>query len=210
MEIDSNVWFKTRHDDSPWCRGRIVSFTHLQQAGKQVGPRKFEFVINSQDDRGNLTGRSETVVTLPLGESSSEFELVKLRNLSDDDASDHVYDLITLNHLHEPAILCCLQARFMNNQIYTSTGPILIAVNPFKNLGIYSASNVGVYKMAGEEAAKLKTEFSLPPHVFKIADVAYRSMLLSYSHGQASKVNQSILVSGESGAGKIFGFSFIP
>ena len=206
MEIDSNVWFKAKPDD-PWCRGRVASFNHLQPSGKQVGPLKWEFVIRSQDDRGNLTGRSETLITVPLGESSSEFEFVKLRNLSDDDASDNVHDLITLNHLHEPSILCCLQARFMNKQIYTSTGPILIAVNPFQNLGIYSTSNVGVYKKAGEEAAKLKAEFSLPPHVFKIADVAYRSMLLSYSNGQTTKANQSILVSGESGAGSAICFS---
>ncbi|KAI8554940.1 hypothetical protein RHMOL_Rhmol05G0134900 [Rhododendron molle] len=99
-----------------------------------------------------------------------------------------VDDMTKLAYLHEPGVLQNLRCRYDMNEIYTYTGSILIAVNPFQRLPhLYDRHMMEQYKGAslGE----------LSPHPFAIADAAYRQMI---SEG----ISQSILVSGESGAGK--------
>jgi myosin heavy subunit len=166
-----------------------------------------------------------------------------------------VHDLIGLTHLHEPAILHALRLRYDADIIYTSTGPILIAINPFKDMPLYNETVMERYRLQGEEATnggssmtiqntpfkrrtndalikKLNRQANkkrLPPHAYQTADDAYRAMMRglennllmnggrgnSNSRGRGSSghgsglmdhdsmpTNQSILVSGESGAGK--------
>ncbi|CAH9146684.1 unnamed protein product [Cuscuta epithymum] len=99
-----------------------------------------------------------------------------------------VDDMTKLTYLNEPGVLHNLHRRYVLNEIYTYTGSILIAVNPFTKLPhLYNMHMMEQYKGApfGE----------LSPHVFAVADASYRAMM---SEGQS----QSILVSGESGAGK--------
>lgn len=147
-----------------------------------------------------------------------------------------VDDLIGLTHLHEPAILHALRLRYDADIIYTATGPILIAINPFKSMDLYSPQIMERYRQQGEQGvgsaqAESPTKFATPlgklrkketpkprlaPHVYQTADDAYRQMLrglenkvlMSKPQGPllqqagGSPTNQSILVSGESGAGK--------
>ncbi|XP_019455075.1 PREDICTED: myosin-6-like [Lupinus angustifolius] len=99
-----------------------------------------------------------------------------------------VDDMIKLAYLHEPGVLDNLRSRYDINEIYTYTGNILIAVNPFIKLPhLYDSHMMAQYKGAifGE----------LSPHPFAVADAAYRLMI-------NDGISQSILVSGESGAGK--------
>ncbi|XWS57728.1 hypothetical protein CRYUN_Cryun09bG0198100 [Craigia yunnanensis] len=99
-----------------------------------------------------------------------------------------VDDMTKLSYLHEPGVLQNLKIIYELNEIYTYTGNILIAINPFQRLPhIYDAHMMQQYKGApfGE----------LSPHVFAVADVAYRTMI------NEGKSNSS-LASGESGAGK--------
>ncbi|XP_042054026.1 myosin-11-like [Salvia splendens] len=99
-----------------------------------------------------------------------------------------VDDMTKLSYLHEPGVLANLRTRYELNEIYTYTGNILIAINPFQKLThLYNSHMMQQYKGAplGD----------LSPHVFAIADVAYRDMI---NEGKSN----SILVSGESGAGK--------
>ncbi|KAH1109949.1 hypothetical protein AAZX31_04G055100 [Glycine max] len=108
----------------------------------------------------------------------------------DADEEEHggVEDMTRLAYLNEPGVLYNLQRRYALNDIYTYTGSILIAVNPFTKLPhLYDIHMMEQYKGAlfGE----------LSPHVFAVADASYRAMM---NGGQS----QSILVSGESGAGK--------
>ncbi|KAL6527683.1 hypothetical protein OROMI_029494 [Orobanche minor] len=107
----------------------------------------------------------------------------------DEDAPvDGVDDMTKLSYLHEPGVLHNLATRYKLNKIYTYTGSILIAINPFQRLpDLYGLHMMEQYK--GSPFGKLS------PHVFAIADVAYRAMI---NEGKSN----SILVSGESGAGK--------
>ena len=132
-------------------------------------------------------------------------------------------DLIHLTHLHEAAVVYCLKERYKLDEIYTSTGPILIALNPFKECPIlYSPKVMQTYLENGEEMSgfynRKKSKQSnlnkkLPPHVYAVADDAYRNMIRTLNdkremqsnsnlNSSIETSNHSILVSGESGAGK--------
>jgi len=120
------------------------------------------------------------------------------------------HDLITLTHLHEPAVVECLEARYSVDHIYTATGPVLLAVNPFQTIrGMYGESTMKKYW----DRAESNTKQTLPPHVYAIADDAFRSMMrrLDETLGDAEPLgcDQSILVSGESGAGKTVTTKFV-
>ncbi|KAF8696218.1 hypothetical protein HU200_037117 [Digitaria exilis] len=101
---------------------------------------------------------------------------------------DGVDDMTRLSYLHEPGVLDNLAVRYAKNIIYTYTGNILIAINPFQRL----PNLVDTRTMEKYKGANLG---DLDPHVFAIADVSYRQMI---NEGKSN----SILVSGESGAGK--------
>jgi len=97
-------------------------------------------------------------------------------------------DLTALSYLHEPAVLHNLTVRFMNqNTIYTYCGIVLVAINPYFDLPIYDADTIHAYM--GQDMG------SLDPHIFAVAEEAYKNMA-------RFERNQSIIVSGESGAGK--------
>ncbi|CAM0956705.1 unnamed protein product [Alopecurus aequalis] len=98
---------------------------------------------------------------------------------------DGVDDLMQLSYLSEPSVLYNLQYRYSQDMIYTKAGPVLVAVNPFKKVKLYSNEYIKAYRN--------KTMDS--PHVYAIADSALREM-------KRDEVNQSIIISGESGAGK--------
>ena len=207
----------------------------------------------------------QVVVTVdPEQLKTADHDDIKLRNLptsfhlSGEDPEAHVIaspnthsdagvvggvdDLIGLTHLHEPAILHALRLRYDADIIYTATGPILIAVNPFKKMDIYSSETMDKYCEQGEQTSsgtsthqtpfknrrtyqhgkKPATEKRLPPHAYQTADDAYRAMMRGMENTELMRnpkkmrrgesaipimqrnqpTNQSILVSGESGAGK--------
>ncbi|KAH0928335.1 hypothetical protein HID58_014062 [Brassica napus] len=117
--------------------------------------------------------------------------IAKLSKLYPKDAeapSEGVEDMTRLSYLHEPAVLDNLATRYGLNEIYTYTGNILIAVNPFQGLPhLYDAEVMEKYKEASFK--------ELSPHVFAIGGIAYREMI-------NEDRNKCILVSGESGSGK--------
>jgi myosin heavy subunit len=101
----------------------------------------------------------------------------------------NVTDLVQLHKVEEPFIIHLLQRRFLNDQIWTSVGDILIAINPFKSMNHFTPSESEQYRSRG-----LK---ELPPHPYLIIDEAFNDMI-------NKQTDQSILISGESGAGKTF------
>ncbi len=106
------------------------------------------------------------------------------------ESSLQVYDnLVAIQELSEPAILHNLRQRFETDTIYTSLSSILISVNPFKQLPIYSANVMADYRVG------LAARKTMPPHVYSLADGAFRSLA-------TTNKNQAVIISGESGAGK--------
>ena len=100
---------------------------------------------------------------------------------------DMAEDMADLTFLNDASILDNLRQRYWKQLIYTYSGLFCVAVNPYKRFPIYTPSVIGKYK------GKKKTE--MPPHIFSISDQAYHNML-------QDRENQSILITGESGAGK--------
>uniref|UniRef100_A0A8C4HJQ7 Myosin VAa n=1 Tax=Dicentrarchus labrax TaxID=13489 RepID=A0A8C4HJQ7_DICLA len=97
-------------------------------------------------------------------------------------------DLTALSYLHEPAVLHNLKVRFVDSKlIYTYCGIVLVAINPYETLPIYGTDIINAY--SGQNMG------DMDPHIFAVAEEAYKQMA-------RDERNQSIIVSGESGAGK--------
>ncbi|XP_027705853.1 myosin-8 isoform X2 [Vombatus ursinus] len=100
---------------------------------------------------------------------------------------DKIEDMAMMTHLHEPGVLYNLKERYAAWMIYTYSGLFCVTVNPYKWLPVYNPDVVAAYRGKKRQEA--------PPHIFSISDNAYQFML-------TDRENQSILITGESGAGK--------
>jgi len=139
-------------------------------------------------EEGKITVLGDKDVTL-IALNTNQINIVVSRTLvfPKNDGEGSAPDVTTLHHLSRPAILHALIQRYNGGNIYTYSGAILIAVNPYKLVrGLY-----------GQDAMK-KAHQGLgasEPHVYNVVERAYRAMT-------RTGMSQSILVSGESGAGK--------
>ncbi|XP_048476248.1 myosin-10-like [Rhincodon typus] len=98
-----------------------------------------------------------------------------------------VEDMAELTCLNEASVLHNLKDRYYSGLIYTYSGLFCVVINPYKNLPIYTEQIVEMYRG--------KKRHEVPPHIYAISETAYRSML-------QDREDQSILCTGESGAGK--------
>eukprot|EP01121_Diplochlamys_sp_Union-15-3_P016857 TRINITY_DN5813_c0_g3_i1.p1 TRINITY_DN5813_c0_g3~~TRINITY_DN5813_c0_g3_i1.p1 ORF type:complete len:168 (-),score=28.61 TRINITY_DN5813_c0_g3_i1:28-504(-) len=114
-------------------------------------------------DRSNVTYSTEEEPDKVLSIDTSQVFLRNPKNLEGAD------ELTVLSFLHEPAVLMNLKTRYLNDMIYTYSGPILIALNPYKKLRLYTDALIKQY--CGKPLGKLQ------PHIYAIAENAYRSML---------------------------------
>lgn len=105
-----------------------------------------------------------------------------------------VDDMVLLSKIAESAIVDNLKKRLLEDIIYTYIGPVLVSVNPFKNLPIYTDKEVDQYQGAAQ--------YENPPHVFALTDNMYRNMMIDSE-------NQCVIISGESGAGKTVAAKYI-
>ncbi|KAM6475025.1 unconventional myosin-Vb isoform 4-T4 [Liasis olivaceus] len=125
----------------------------------------------------------ETILEYPVDLKENKFPL--LRN---PDILVGENDLTALSYLHEPEVLHNLKVRFLeSNHIYTYCGIVLVAINPYEQLPIYGQDVI--YAYSGQNMG------DMDPHIFAVAEEAYKQMA-------RDEKNQSIIVSGESGAGK--------
>ena len=271
MEVGAHVWLRREDSHWGWVPAIVSGKEAMTAHGVELmkltlhDDPNIEATMEMQhrgfdDDHESF---EEVVVVDPEQLKTADHDDIKLRNLptsyqlsgEDQEAGviaspstivksnivGGVDDLIELTHLHEPAILHALRLRYDADIIYTSTGPILIAVNPFKPMPLYSDQMMEQYRFQGEmgivpstpstTTSAFVTPFRkrretpvankrLPPHVYQTADDAYRAMMRGLENKAlmhkemkrgdsrlsalqyGSHTNQSILVSGESGAGK--------
>uniref|UniRef100_A0A8C7RF58 Unconventional myosin-VI n=1 Tax=Oncorhynchus mykiss TaxID=8022 RepID=A0A8C7RF58_ONCMY len=114
---------------------------------------------------------------------------------AEEDVNKHMEDNCSLMYLNEGTLLNNVRVRYSKDKIYTYVANILIAVNPYYDIPkLYAPETIKSY-----QGRSLGT---LPPHVYAIADKAYRDM-------RVLKMSQSIIVSGESGAGKTENTKFV-
>ena len=149
--------------------------------GATIKQRHVTILVDDPEAGADLQNQSFSFDT------SSNEPLVQMANSWWSTGADAPQDLTTLNHLHEPAVVYCLRKRYEADLIYTYTGRILLALNPFRQiLSLYGQKMMDTYEESSEDR---------PPHVYATAQDAYSTMM-------RNSRNQSILVSGESGAGK--------
>ncbi|XP_063566032.1 myosin-IIIa isoform X2 [Gorilla gorilla gorilla] len=149
-----------------------------QIEGKDVMLQKqlMEFIGIHQCMGGTEKARHERIHT-----KKGNFNRPLISNLKDVD------DLATLEVLDENTVSEQLEKCYSRDQIYIYVGDILIALNPFQSLGLYSTKHSKLYIGSKRTAS--------PPHIFAMADLGYQSMITYNS-------DQCIVISGESGAGK--------
>ncbi|XP_075994983.1 myosin IEb [Genypterus blacodes] len=105
-----------------------------------------------------------------------------------------VDDMVLLSKINEDAITDNLKKRYMDDYIFTYIGPVLISVNPFKQLPYFTEREVELYQGAAQ--------YENPPHIYALADHVYRNMMIDSE-------NQCVIISGESGAGKTVAAKYI-
>jgi myosin heavy subunit/WD40 repeat protein len=156
------IWIK--HEEEVWMQAEIVS------SGEK------EIIVKTSEDND---ARIRLAPNEPIFLRSSDVFTTEGLSVLD--------DLTQLTYLHEPAVLSSLQNRFDIDKIYTFTGPILIALNPFKPVpGLYNEEVLRSF---------ITTQPSGKPHVFNTSNSAYRGIC-------DRQKCQTVLISGESGAGK--------
>ncbi|CAJ1340207.1 unnamed protein product [Effrenium voratum] len=158
----TEIWIK--HEEEVWVQAEIVTATEK------------EIIVKTAEDPNSR---------IVLGPHEPIF--LRTTDVFTAEGLSVLDDLCQLTHLHEPAVLSSLQNRFDIDKIYTFTGPILIALNPFKVIP----------KLYDEDILKsfMTTKPSTKPHVFNTANATYRGIC-------DRKKSQTVLISGESGAGK--------
>ncbi|ORE01922.1 hypothetical protein BCV72DRAFT_62883 [Rhizopus microsporus var. microsporus] len=124
----------------------------------------------------------------------SELPQATLPPLRNPPKMENTDDLTNLSYLNEPSVLHTIKTRYDQHHIYTYSGIVLIAANPFARVSLYDPEMIQKYSGSRRE--------DLEPHLFAIAEDAYRCMI-------RDNKNQTIIVSGESGAGKTVSAKYI-
>uniref|UniRef100_A0A8C8SGE5 Unconventional myosin-VI n=1 Tax=Pelusios castaneus TaxID=367368 RepID=A0A8C8SGE5_9SAUR len=146
---------------------------------------------------GNIVDIGPDCLTIePLNQKGKTFLAVVNQVFpAEEDSKKDVEDNCSLMFLNEATLLHNIKVRYCKDRIYTYVANILIAVNPYFDIPkLYSLETIKKYQG--------KSLGTLPPHVYAIADKAFRDM-------KVLKMSQSIIVSGESGAGKTENTKFV-
>jgi len=156
---------------------------------KPYDPKKATWVPCEKDSYqlGEITGtKGDLVVVKCSGGEEKTFKKDQLQQVNPP-KYEKCEDMSNLTYLNDASVLWNLKARYTNQLIYTYSGLFCVAINPYKRFPIYTKRVISMY------IGKRRNE--VPPHIFCISDGAYMDMLTNHE-------NQSMLITGESGAGK--------
>jgi len=164
----------------------------LKEQAKVFDAKKWVWIATTADDQDGYTAAE---VKSASGDSVEvETEKGAIRTVKKEECDqmnppkyEKCVDMANLTYLNEASVLYNLKARYVAGLIYTYSGLFCVAVNPYRRLPIYSDGVIKMYR------GKRRPE--MPPHIFAIVDNAYQDMLIDHD-------NQSMLITGESGAGK--------
>ena len=175
FEVGTRCWYP--HKELGWIGAEVIK--------NEFNDGKYHLELQLEDDE------IVSVDTKDLNNDKDQ-SLPLLRNPPILEATE---DLTSLSYLNEPAVLHAIKQRYSQLNIYTYSGIVLIATNPFDRVDqLYTQDMIQAY--AGKRRGELE------PHLFAIAEEAYRLM-------KNDKQNQTIVVSGESGAGKTVSAKYI-
>jgi myosin heavy chain 6/7 len=176
-------------NDPGWQYLRISREKMIEEQSKPYDSKKNVWVPDAeegylaaevQSEKGDLVD----VITGKMNQQTVKRELIQEMNPPKFEKTE---DMANLSFLNDASVLWNLRSRYSAMLIYTYSGLFCVVINPYKRLPIYTDSVARMY------IGKRKNE--MPPHLFANSDEAYRNMIQDHE-------NQSMLITGESGAGK--------
>lgn len=180
-----------RSDDYAWVPARLVE---QDKTTAKVAIPQYESEEFIMSDGGKAAvGFKSAIVKL----SDYVSNVLPLQNVNSSGTLREVNDMVDLAYLHEAAILYNLKARHVAAKPYSRVADIVIAVNPYQWLTDLYSEKVRMHyaqKIVWDDNER-DPRIGLPPHIYEISSLCYKGLALD-------RKNQSILVSGESGAGK--------
>eukprot|EP00548_Thalassiothrix_antarctica_P007038 CAMPEP_0194150720 /NCGR_PEP_ID=MMETSP0152-20130528/44846_1 /TAXON_ID=1049557 /ORGANISM="Thalassiothrix antarctica, Strain L6-D1" /LENGTH=1297 /DNA_ID=CAMNT_0038853921 /DNA_START=395 /DNA_END=4289 /DNA_ORIENTATION=+ len=185
------AWIPARLDrllsDDKNCKAEVTYVTKWNQE---------DDIKSGSSAISSFNSRNRTEI-IPLKDYMNQ--TLPLQNVDESGELKEVEDMVDLAFLHEPAILYNLKARHKAGKPYTRTGDIVIAVNPYQwMMHLYSEETRRLYAtklVFGDNSDGSDLRATVPPHVYETSSLAYRGLAFEQQ-------DQSVLVSGESGAGK--------
>uniref|UniRef100_G3TYB3 Myosin heavy chain 3 n=1 Tax=Loxodonta africana TaxID=9785 RepID=G3TYB3_LOXAF len=162
----------------------------IEAQNQPFDAKTYCFVVDSKEEyaKGKIKSTQDGKVTVETEDNRTLVVKPEDVYAMNPPKFDRIEDMAMLTHLNEPAVLYNLKDRYTSWMIYTYSGLFCVTVNPYKWLPVYNPEVVDGYRGKKRQEA--------PPHIFSISDNAYQFMLT------ADRENQSILITGESGAGK--------
>jgi len=189
---DSHVYIKSK--DHEWVPAVLVETDGKKQAIVQVQKYNSEDeMLSGTSSKAGFSKKKEVTINL----NDYENRVLPLQNVNDSGRLLDCEDMVNLPYLHEAAILYNLKNRHAKEKPYTRTGDIVVAMNPYKWYpDLYTEKKRSMYaRRLVWERSENDPRATVEPHVYEVSALSYKGLAIENE-------NQSILVSGESGAGK--------